>query len=408
MFAIHKANTASGFVEVTVFTGESNFTTSSSVFQTTLPTSGRDWVFDLGHYNNDGLIDLFAIRRNGDISTEVFVTSGASASPSTAFSTLLVQNTTVLPRTDHSYDFVVGDLGNDGVPDLLAIRKYGTDFGRIEINVLPGRISASGEAPFRWFSTRTANFIPDQGFDWSFDTAYFSSPHASPEDGVVDLVSLQKLPGGSPDMHFLSGVPNTPTVVFGAVAVPSTALSTTVAQTTAGLVGSYVNSSLRSYSAQDDWRTSQAIVGSRVDSSIAFTTNSFGSRSAVSVTGGTDSNWDFFSVQWDGYISIPSDGVRLRANSSDGSRFWIDLNGDGQFGASGAEFVNNGWGKGQDVTVGPATIQLTKGVYKIRMQFEDGTGPNPMQLLWDFSPTAVSVIRSTCDHLESSARSRSL
>ena len=32
LFAIHKANTASGFVEVTVFTGESNFTTSSSVF----------------------------------------------------------------------------------------------------------------------------------------------------------------------------------------------------------------------------------------------------------------------------------------------------------------------------------------------------------------------------------------
>ena len=389
LFAIHKANTTSGFVEMTIFTGESNFATSSSVFQTTLPTTGRDWTFDLGHYNNDGLIDLFAVRRNGDVSTELFVASGASAPPSAAFTTLLVQGNTAMPRTDSSYDFVVGDLGNDGVSDLLAIRKFGAEFGRVEICVLPGTTRASGEAPFRWFSTRTANFIPDQGFDWSFDTAYFSSPHASPEDGVVDLVSLQKLPGGTPDMHFLSGVPNTPTAVFGAVAVPSTALSTTVAQTTAGLAGSYVNSSLRSYSAQDDWRTSQAIVGSRVDSSIGFNTNNFGSRSAVSVTGGTDSNWDFFSVQWDGYISIPTDGVRLRTNGSDGSRLWIDLNGDGQFGATGSEYVNNGWGKGQDVTLGASTVQLAKGVYRIRLQFEDGTGPNPMQLLWDYTPTAV-------------------
>ena len=79
LFAIHRANTASGFVEVTIFTGESNFASGTSVFQTPLPTAGRDWVFDLGHFNNDGLIDLFAVRRKGEFSTEVFVAAGAGA-----------------------------------------------------------------------------------------------------------------------------------------------------------------------------------------------------------------------------------------------------------------------------------------------------------------------------------------
>lgn len=391
LFAIHKANTASGFVEVTIFSGESNFTTSSGLFPTALPTAGRDWVFDIGHYNNDGMLDLFAVRRNGEVSSELFVVSGAGPTSAAAFSTSLLQTNTAMPRTNSDYDFVVGDMGNDGFVDLLTVRKLGSPFGRMEISVLPSTASTSGLGPFRWFSTRTTNFIPDQGYDWSFDAAYFKSPHARPDGSGLDLVSLQKVTGSAPDMHFLSSVEVNPAVVFGTAAVPSSALSTSVAQTTPGLVGSYVNSSLRSVSAQTDWRTSQAIVGSRVDSSINFTTNSLGARSAVSVTGGSDANWDFFSVQWDGYISIPADGVRLSTRSNDGSRMWIDLNGDSQFDSIGTEFINNGWGNGQDTTVGPASIQMPKGVYKIRMQFEDGTGPNTVQLLWDFAPTAIPV-----------------
>jgi hypothetical protein len=386
LFAIQKANTASGFVEVTVFTGESNFESSSGAFLTPLPTAGRDWTFDVGHCNADGVIDLFAIRRNGDIRTELAVASGMS---SPAFSGLLIQTVTPLPPTNSTYDFVVTDLGNDGVPDLLGIRKHGTEFGRIELNVMPGAVSPSGTAAFRWFSTRSLLRTPDTAFDWKFDTAYFNSPFASDEDGVVDLIGLQKLASGPPDMHFLSGVPNPATAVFGEAAVPASALFTTAAQTTTGLTGSYVNTSLRAYSTQDDWRTTQTIAGSRVDTAVNFTGNSLGSRSAVGITGGSDANWENFSVQWDGYLSIPSDGVHVRTNGSDGNRMWIDINGDGQFASSGIEYLNNSWGKAQEVTAGPASIQLTRGVYRIRLQFEDVTGPNPMQLLWDFMPAAV-------------------
>ena len=391
LFAIHKANTASGFVEVTVFTGESNFTTSSSVFQTTLPTAGKDWTFDVGHFNNDGIVDLFAVLRNGAVATELYVESGAGPTVSTAFSTQLLHVNTAMSRTDASYQFVVGDMGNDGVPDLLAIQKYGSLSGRVDVSILSGATSTSGVAPFQWFSTQTATGFFQAGFDWDFDLTDFNTPIAALQDGILDLVGFQKIAVSSPDFHFLSGALLQPTAVFGNSAVPTASLFTSAAQTTNGLTGSYVNSSLRAVSSPDDWRTTQAIVGSRLDSNVNFTTNSLGSRSDVNVTGGSNSNWDFFSVQWDGYISIPADGVSLRTNSSDGSRMWIDINNSGEFGTIGNEYINNGWGHGQDVTLGPASVQLAKGVYKIRIQFEEGSGPNPMQLLWDFSPTAVPV-----------------
>ena len=103
----------------------------------------------------------------------------------------------------------------------------------------------------------------------------------------------------------------------------------------AGLLGSYVNQSLRSYATQDDWRVSQAISGTRVDATVNFASNGWGVRSAVGVTGGSDSNWDYFSVQWDGYLSIAVAGTRLYTRSDDGSRLWIDLNNDSVFNSSG-------------------------------------------------------------------------
>jgi hypothetical protein len=325
------------------------------------------------------------------VATELYVESGAGPTASTAFSTQLLHVNTAMSRTDASYQFVVGDMGNDGVPDLLAIQKYGSLSGRVDVSILSGATSSSGVAPFQWFSTQTASGFFQAGFDWDFDLTDFNSPFAVMQDGILDLVGFQKIAVSSPDFHFLSGALLQPTAVFGNSAVPTASLFISAAQTTNGLTGSYVNSSLRAVSSQDDWRTTQAIVGSRLDSNVNFTTNSFGSRSDVNVTGGSNSNWDFFSVQWDGYISIPADGISLRTNSSDGSRMWIDINNDGQFGSSGNEYVNNGWGQGQDVTLGPASVQLAKGVYKVRIQFEEGSGPNPMQLLWDFSPTAVPV-----------------
>ena len=97
---------------------------------------------------------------------------------------MLLQTPTALPRTDYRYEFVVGDLGNDGIADLLVIQKFGTASGRLEISVLPAAVSSSGAAPFRWLSTRTTSRISQiNKRDWSFDATYFNSPFAAPDDG---------------------------------------------------------------------------------------------------------------------------------------------------------------------------------------------------------------------------------
>lgn len=166
------------------------------------------------------------------------------------------------------------------------------------------------------------------------------------------------------------------------VSVPETALFQDAALSDPGLVGSYVNQSLRNVTSTADWRTSQTISGTRVDYAVDFNSNSFGVRADVGVTGGTDANWDQFSVQWDGWISIPVDGTRLQTRSDDGSRLWIDVNQDGVFAADGSELWDNGWGQGHGIQAGALTDPLPAGDYAIRVHYEEGTGGNAMILDW--------------------------
>src|SRR5687768_17556958 len=58
-----------------------------------------------------------------------------------------------------------------------------------------------------------------------------------------------------------------------------------------GLVGSYINTSLRDYD-EPDWRSTQAISGTRTDATVNFTANGWGTRSSVGVTGGSDGDWN--------------------------------------------------------------------------------------------------------------------
>ena len=157
-------------------------------------------------------------------------------------------------------------------------------------------------------------------------------------------------------------------------------LVTDGSETTPGLTGSYVNSSLRNRAIQDDWRVTQAISGTRVDAAINFDTADWGTRASIGITEGVDSDWGNFSVQWDGFVEVLVSGTTLWTRSDDGSRFWLDLNGDGAFDSSGAEFIDNHWGSGQAPTSGNQSVTLNAGLYRIRLQYEEGGGGNLMQL----------------------------
>ena len=150
---------------------------------------------------------------------------------------------------------------------------------------------------------------------------------------------------------------------------------------TPGLTGSYVDSVLGWYTAHDDWRQTQTVAGTRVDPAISFLTDDWQDRASVGITGGTDDNWDFYSVQWDGYVRVYTNGTRIRTRSDDGSRMWIDVDRDGIFEPTAQEFVDNDWGLGRGATFGPCSVPLAAGVYPIRIQYEDRGGANLMQLV---------------------------
>lgn len=161
---------------------------------------------------------------------------------------------------------------------------------------------------------------------------------------------------------------------YGFSVVPAPALD---------VVGTYINSSLRSHPEQDDWRITQPVAGKRADSQIAFDNPNWGSRAAVGLTKGTDDNWEDYSVQWDGTVLVTIPNTRFFTSSDDGSRLWIDLDGNGQFEKASPELTDNNWGQGQAIRVGPASVPVAPVVYRMRAQFEEGFGGNAMYLLWD-------------------------
>ena len=112
-----------------------------------------------------------------------------------------------------------------------------------------------------------------------------------------------------------------------------------------------------------------------------YTESSWGARAEVGLTNGTDENWDQFSVQWEGVIRILEAGMRLATISDDGSRMWLDLNGDGVFEASGPEFIDNNFGSAQAPTEGPPSVALSPGAYRIRIQYDEQFGGNWMRLI---------------------------
>ncbi len=253
------------------------------------------------------------------------------------------------------------------------------------LDVYSKTITLRGAGPDHTFSTADDTFSP---VDVIYDRIGNTSDHALRvySRGVLDQDSYRI------EASLLDAAGNTVLLsqVFDEqVPIPASSLFTTPAKATGGLVGSYVNQSLRAYAPQDDWtkQPSITIAGTRTDSIVDFTNDSFGVRSQVGITGGNDANWDNFSTQWDGVVVIPANGVRLFTRSDDGSRMWIDVNDDGVFNSSGSEFVNNNWGNGQGTTTGPASVALNAGTYRIRMQYEEGDGGNQMQLLWNYAGT---------------------
>ncbi len=177
------------------------------------------------------------------------------------------------------------------------------------------------------------------------------------------------------DVAAQPALPRDTTVGVGLVPVPPLAWT--------ALTGSYVNADLGGIPGLSDWRITQPISGSRGEGSINYTTNSWGPRAPLGLTGGSDGNWDFFSVQWDGTVAVPADGTHLYLRTQNGGRMWIDVNRDGVFADTGDELVDNRFGEYGPEFTSRASSGLAPGLYPVRIQMHHSLFANRAQLLWD-------------------------
>ena len=167
------------------------------------------------------------------------------------------------------------------------------------------------------------------------------------------------------------------------------------------ITGSYVNVNLRGYMPQDDWRVSQAanITGTRIDTNIDFDISAWGMLADVGFTpgaNGSDGDWENYSVQWDGTITITTANTRLYVRSGNSSRLWVDVNNNGVFENTATEFVNDQWGRDFSGLSAPS-VGLAPGTYRIRIQYEATVGDNYLTLLADtgagLEPANASIYR---------------
>jgi hypothetical protein len=137
LFAVKKFQTGTGKVEVHVLSAASNYQSWLLNVGTALDQLSDPAMFEfaVGNYNNDGVPDLFAIKKfqTGTRKLEVHVLSGASN-----YQSWLLNVGTALDQLADTdmFEFALGDYNRDGRPDLFAIKKFQTGTGKVEVHVL--------------------------------------------------------------------------------------------------------------------------------------------------------------------------------------------------------------------------------------------------------------------------------
>jgi hypothetical protein len=190
-----KRNGKSGKTEVHVLNGANKFQSYLLQSATALASVGTSyaWEFQLGDYNGDGKLDLYVIKRNGGSGrTEVHVLDGAKK-----FQSYLVHAATKMGKTgtDQSIKFLVGNANSDGKPDLYMIKRNGGS-GTTEVHVL------NGANKFQSFIVQRATALAKTGSsnNWEFALGDYD------EDGTLDLYAIKRsASSGKTEVHVLDG-----------------------------------------------------------------------------------------------------------------------------------------------------------------------------------------------------------
>ncbi len=177
LYCIKKKNTKSDFTEVYVLDGSTNFTKFLLKTGTALHETEENWKFLLGDYNKNGTLDLYCIKKcnTGSNSTEVHILNG-----STNFQSFLLQAGTALHETGDNWEFLLGDCNQNGKLDLYCIKKYHTETNSIEVHIL------NGEDNFQSFLYVIGTELPEVGDNYDFKLDDYNN------DGKLDLYCIKK------------------------------------------------------------------------------------------------------------------------------------------------------------------------------------------------------------------------
>jgi N-acetylmuramoyl-L-alanine amidase len=183
LYAIDREGVGSNSTEVHILNGADGFQTWLLHTATPLHKTGQigEWTFSLADYNGDGIVDLYAIDREGvgSNSSEVHVLNGADG-----FQTWLLHTGTALQRTGLSgrWAFGLADENLDGKPDLVAIDKAGQNGTSTEVHILNG---ADGFKTWL-YQGMTALPATDAPGEWDFSLVDYNG------DGRADLYAIDR------------------------------------------------------------------------------------------------------------------------------------------------------------------------------------------------------------------------
>jgi hypothetical protein len=181
-------------VEVHILDGASNYASFIGHYSTSLAAlpGGLSWTFDVGDYNQDGTLDLYAFKKveGGSAKTELHIYSGSDG-----FQTALAHLVLPLGPTgdDDAWEFHVADIDSDGIPDVVAVAKQNGI--STEVHILKGSDNYSK------FSLETGTALSLTGKDsrWVFGVNDYNN------DGQADLFAINKVGQHGLEVHVLKG-----------------------------------------------------------------------------------------------------------------------------------------------------------------------------------------------------------
>jgi len=118
--------------EIHILDGKNNF--QSYILQKRIPVecSGKDFVYNIGDYNNDHFYDLYCINRKENCNPNIKILDGKKD-----YNKCILDKTLNLKGVNKDWEFEVEDYNTDGVPDLYCLNKKGKE--KLEVHILDGK-----------------------------------------------------------------------------------------------------------------------------------------------------------------------------------------------------------------------------------------------------------------------------